>query len=530
MEGLTDEERSRLSYMLLKEWHGACYGMSSLAVLSCYGIFDPSTRDYNATTLYNVSIPPTYEILSAISYYYVIQCTDKIGELRAIGYDDYSEAQKTRFVINQVSAGLPTHISFEYYYPDENGNIKRGGHVIVGYDIEDGNYSFNGSEYNKKIITYDPNCIEYNDEACVYINTNDGSWIIPRYLYKNADSKLGAKLGNCSSDINYLNYHGLFETPAYTNPLSASVVNEIPEDYEFAPVLTAYSVQSDCTVQKIDLNNDGSYTICPDEEQDIKILPLFDDDDDSGLQHLNYYLNDKSKAYLLKPGDKKDIGLTLDTDNGLINIDFENADEVIIDPSGTIKVTGEKSGFNISTASNVKYSAADWHRVDVEGESAQVEFRLTDDGYILSGDELTDVKVSANGNTYEPACSFSTDYDKVLIHEVTENEIGISVDADDNGSFETQIETMEVTDILLGDLTGDKLIDANDATMILGLYAKLSTGSKDVTQESITLGDVNKDGLLDASDATLVLEYYSHASTGGTTKSEDFFKARQGNK
>ncbi|MBR6985681.1 MAG: hypothetical protein IKH75_19565 [Ruminococcus sp.] len=89
---------------------------------------------------------------------------------------------------------------------------------------------------------------------------------------------------------------------------------------------------------------------------------------------------------------------------------------------------------------------------------------------------------------------------------------------------------MEVTDILLGDLTGDKLIDANDATMILGLYAKLSTGSKDVTQESITLGDVNKDGLLDASDATLVLEYYSHASTGGTTKSEDFFKARQGNK
>ena len=219
----------------------------------------------------------------------------------------------------------------------------------------------------------------------------------------------------------------------------------------------------------------------------------------------------------------------LGSSEDLIHFHF-NSDEVIVDPTGMVKAVGDTSEFNITMVSNDGYSPTDWHEVNITGKASNVEFRRTDDGYVLSGDNLNDVKVSAEGNTYEPACSFSTDYDKVLIHEITEDEIGISVDADDNGSFETQIETMEVTDILLGDLTGDKLIDANDATMILGLYAKLSTGSKDVTQESITLGDVNKDGLLDASDATLVLEYYSHVSTGGTTKSEDFFKARQGNK
>lgn len=78
----------------------------------------------------------------------------------------------------------------------------------------------------------------------------------------------------------------------------------------------------------------------------------------------------------------------------------------------------------------------------------------------------------------------------------------------------------------LGDTNGDAVVDANDASEILGLYAEVSTGN-DISEEAKTAGDVNKDGLLDSADASLVLEYYALASTSGGIDAAEFFKERQ---
>ena len=68
-----------------------------------------------------------------------------------------------------------------------------------------------------------------------------------------------------------------------------------------------------------------------------------------------------------------------------------------------------------------------------------------------------------------------------------------------------------------GDINGDGLIDAVDATLILMEYANLSTGGISTFSDSQKVSaDINKDGLTDACDSSLILAFYAYLSTNGT--------------
>jgi len=75
----------------------------------------------------------------------------------------------------------------------------------------------------------------------------------------------------------------------------------------------------------------------------------------------------------------------------------------------------------------------------------------------------------------------------------------------------------------LGDVNGDELIDAIDATAIFVEYAQLSTGGASTFSYAQTKSaDVNSDGQINAVDATIILQYYAHLSTGGTDPIDKF--------
>lgn len=80
--------------------------------------------------------------------------------------------------------------------------------------------------------------------------------------------------------------------------------------------------------------------------------------------------------------------------------------------------------------------------------------------------------------------------------------------------------------VLIGDINGDNIVDANDASELLSLYAQISTGGS-VSEETKAVGDVNRDGLLDSADASLILEYYALASTSEGLSAAEFFKGKQ---
>ena len=66
----------------------------------------------------------------------------------------------------------------------------------------------------------------------------------------------------------------------------------------------------------------------------------------------------------------------------------------------------------------------------------------------------------------------------------------------------------------LGDINGDSMIDASDASHILTIYATYSVGETPSERDiQLQMADINSDGLIDASDASTVLEYYAYLST-----------------
>ncbi len=73
--------------------------------------------------------------------------------------------------------------------------------------------------------------------------------------------------------------------------------------------------------------------------------------------------------------------------------------------------------------------------------------------------------------------------------------------------------TQPVTMKSLGDIDGNGILDAVDASKILGRYAKYSTGAAKPTKDDMDVCDVNRDGFIDAVDASKVLSYYAYLST-----------------
>ncbi len=76
---------------------------------------------------------------------------------------------------------------------------------------------------------------------------------------------------------------------------------------------------------------------------------------------------------------------------------------------------------------------------------------------------------------------------------------------------------LHINHYLKGDVNGDNLIDAVDATQIQQYYAKLSASGEDTFNERQKLSaDVNGDNLIDAVDATQIQQYYAKLSAVGT--------------
>ena len=79
----------------------------------------------------------------------------------------------------------------------------------------------------------------------------------------------------------------------------------------------------------------------------------------------------------------------------------------------------------------------------------------------------------------------------------------------------------------LGDVNGDGLINAVDASKILVFFAQLQDGSASAAAKDIAVCDVNKDGIINAVDASLVLVYTTVIAEDPTVTLEEFVDSRK---
>jgi len=77
-----------------------------------------------------------------------------------------------------------------------------------------------------------------------------------------------------------------------------------------------------------------------------------------------------------------------------------------------------------------------------------------------------------------------------------------------------------ITDLKKGDATGDGNLNASDASYVLSIYSKLSSGGLGLDKNSSEykiariFGDINGDGVINASDASEILSAYAKISSG----------------
>ena len=62
--------------------------------------------------------------------------------------------------------------------------------------------------------------------------------------------------------------------------------------------------------------------------------------------------------------------------------------------------------------------------------------------------------------------TFSTDYNDVLLYEIDEETIGVAVDEDGDGVYETTIAQSDADDTAYGDLNTDNKVDLRDIIVL----------------------------------------------------------------
>lgn len=151
------------------------------------------------------------------------------------------------------------------------------------------------------------------------------------------------------------------------------------------------------------------------------------------------------------------------------------------------------------------YGDIEW--LSSNGSSISVDRTVASVGY----DDENDVYKWYDYGNFEKIKSsyafFTSDYE-------WSNELDMSLISGYKSVSDNQNPTVIIPSDKVGNVNGDDIIDANDASVILSVYALLSTGEiSDLSDEQRNTADVNGDGLVDSGDASAILGYYSYLST-----------------
>ena len=176
---------------------GHCFGMCAMVILQKIGKED-FTQWSSVDNLRQLDNTGT--VCDKICYYQALQV---LADYRQAAY----------FFINKpVSAQLKT-------LAEEADLVKKGGnpvlltfsnetfvHAVVAYAVESGKFtsSSTGIEYNRRVLLYDSNAVNWNEDYCLLFNQGTAEWEIPKYALKEkVTSYHGADLLCATKDVSF---------------------------------------------------------------------------------------------------------------------------------------------------------------------------------------------------------------------------------------------------------------------------------------------------------------------------------------
>ena len=509
VDGLNNLEKYHVDNLLGSSWGGSCYGMATTSILAADGILIPSNWQDNATFLNDIDAPPSDEVKSLINYYMALQATDTI-QSQTNKFLYLTEKEKLQLLVDCLEDHSPTLLTFFGSY---------WGHAVVAYDLQYGTFSVGGTAYNGKVFVYDNNDNTFNDNYCLYFNTSKGTWIIPEY-------EDAYQLGFITDYTGFINYHGYIDT--------SNVPVQSDAD-SFIATLQSNLLKSNYSLTKIDLNqNKNTYTFSTTDPNEIRTFSDFSDSMEAN--NLKFAMKDASKGYALKLATTEAVDLSMRYENSIFDVTGSNGNIAVFDPSGYVSLEGSDTTYNFNMIYNDGYHITDWYSFQVDGNHVDAaNMKQTENGYVLHADNLSNVTAQAYNDGATAKVTFSTDYTDVLLYEIDKETIGVAVDTNGDGTYETTIaksdDTPEDT-LMYGDVNGNNLVEVSDAVEVLKYYARKAAGLDSVFSETpseneaiFKLADVNKDGEITVQDAVLILTYYAKTASGGNPTWEELTSA-----
>jgi hypothetical protein len=219
---------------------------------------------------------------------------------------------------------------------------------------------------------------------------------------------------------------------------------------------------------------------------------------DSGSRHtISAILPQADRPYEYFEKKYTAFDTTLNFTNSALRVNAANGLYAVYQPDEAVSFYGNQSDYLISMVLNEGYYPTDWYKIQVQGVNADsAELRVHKDGYVLSGGNLSaGVQIQTSNRSAGASILFRTEYDSALIYEINETEIGIKLDKDHDGIYETIWEPDSP-----GDLNEDGRITAADAVIL----KKYLLCQQILTIRQMIFADINQDGSVNASDLSVL--------------------------
>ena len=252
-----EELPCRESLLNKTSWTGACFGMTATIILMKAGIYSPSQLKPGAKTV--SELLPDENVQSFINFYHNVQY---LTSFSTSGTTESGALRMYRIInaAKHVKDGeLPFMISF---------SATDFGHAVVGYGQEDGEWTFEGEEYDGRILVWDPNYPNvFHSTSCIYYNSKTFNYCIPHYNVYYRFDKFTANSGSIlymCNDISRLDpRHYEFVNSGIITPSKGDLNGDRLVDVSDAVMLARY-IAEDSTLKMptaslnyTDVNADG---------------------------------------------------------------------------------------------------------------------------------------------------------------------------------------------------------------------------------------------------------------------------------
>lgn len=496
---LSEKQKSDLNAWFTNKYYmgtGMCFGMTVSEILARKGILKLSEYKLNDIINYNdINSSNTRLVISVIQGIFNTTYGDNyLQNLKLSTFNpvDYKQSDFLRNIETKLTdSNNLVMIGYKYkegYKDSEKNNY----HAVLGYGIEEGDYTIAEKnvvkKYNRRILIADPDYLSQNelkDEACIYYNSDYTSWVCPIRSY----------YWNDNSDSNAEIYDVLIDADSKDSPVGSGEGES--ENHYIAGISIYNKSGKQQTIEQVEGTGDPELNFTGDGSGIARYYI------DGGNRAELYALWNPTADYIVKYSTPSDYNMKMDYEHVTYYANVENGKSTLVKPEGYINIKGSDANYSITMLTDDSERVTDWYALTVSGNNTdEVTLKKHENGYILSSENLQNIEIKAEKGDVEAVKTFSTTYNSVFIYEIDENTIGIKVDVDGDGTYETELSDVQNT-YQIGDVNLDGVVNVNDVTAIQYHLAELEP----LKDNQLAFADVDGNGAFDINDATKLQKY-----------------------